>query len=116
MLMRQVRMLAVSVFALTLVVVGSTWVPRAVQAFPFGGQITFIQGCLADDAVFVQLSGPRGGSYIWRSSTHTYKFGPPSHTGQWLLGLAGAPYQCVYNQVPLLFYTGSYITMMGSSQ
>src|SRR3989344_5672727 len=57
---------------------------------------------------------PFGGA-IGTTATKTYQFGPPSHAGQWLLGLAGAPYYCIYRISPLTVYTGISITMMGSS-
>ena len=91
------------------------WMPRTASAFPFGGQITIIAPCY-NDAIYALLSGPRGGAYIWTPSTKTYEFGAPSHAGQWLLGLAGAPYYCIVNPDPLIIYAGTYITMMGSSK
>lgn len=89
--------------------------PSAVFAFPFGGQITMVRPCY-NNAIQVYLSPPRGGSFIWTPATRTYQFGPPRHTGQWLLGLASAPYYCVWSISPLKVDAGVNIDMMGSSQ
>jgi hypothetical protein len=89
--------------------------PVTVFAFPFGGQISEIIFCY-NDAIYAQVGPPRGGPYIWTPSTVTYEFGPPSHSGQWLLGLAAPPYYCLVSIVPIIVYTGIAITMMGSSQ
>ena len=85
------------------------------HAFPFGGAIGTIHVCPYNSTIYVNLGPPRGGEYIWTTATKTYQFGPPSHAGQWLLGLAGAPYYCIYRISPLTVYTGISITMMGSS-
>ena len=89
--------------------------PVSVYAFPFGGQITMIRPCY-NNAIWVNLSPPRGGQYIWTPATRTYQFGPPRHVGQWLLGLASAPYYCVVSIFPLIVWPGTNIDMMGSSQ
>jgi len=85
------------------------------SAEPFGGQIQILQACY-NDGIYVHLSEPRGGPYIWKSSTRTYPFGSPRRVGQWLLGLGGVPTICVINPFPLNVIPGTYITMMGSSQ
>ena len=90
--------------------------PFSAFAFPFGGQAFIYRDCPINGTKQVELSGPRGGSYVWTGSTRTYKFGPPSHTGQWILGLAGIPYFCIFSIFPLTVYPGIAITMMGSSQ
>ncbi len=90
-------------------------VPFVANAYPFGGQINIFRKCY-NQALYAQLGPPRGGPYIWRPSTLTYQFGPPSHTGQWLLGLASVPYYCVVSVQPVIVWPGTYITMMGSSQ
>lgn len=89
--------------------------PSAVFAFPFGGAIGTIKLCY-NNAIYVNLGPPRGGPYIWTPATRTYQFGPPRHGGQWLLGLASAPYYCVYSIFPVLVDPGIHIDMMGSSQ
>ncbi len=88
--------------------------PFVAMAFPFGGQASQVIPCY-NDAIFVQLGPPIGGPYIWTPATHTYQFGAPSHAGQWLLGLAGAPYYCLVSIVPINVVAGIDITMMGSS-
>lgn len=88
--------------------------PFVAYAFPFGGQASIVVPCY-NQAIYANLGPPRGGPYIWTPSTKTYQFGPPSHAGQWLLGLAGAPYYCIVSVDPIIVWPGTYITMMGSS-
>mgnify|MGYP001558927188 CR=1 FL=1 len=90
-------------------------VPFVAQAFPFGGRASTVLQCPYNSTIYVNLGPPVGGEYIWTSATRTYQFGPPANAGQWLLGLAGAPYYCIYKISPLTIYTGIAITMMGSS-
>jgi hypothetical protein len=89
--------------------------PLAASAFPFGGEISQVIFCY-NDAVWANVGPPRGGQFVWTPSTVTYEFGPPSHSGQWLLGLASPPYYCLVSIEPIIVYTGIAITMMGSSQ
>lgn len=89
--------------------------PLLALAFPFGGQINIVKPCY-NNAIYANLGPPVGGPYIWTPSTKTYQFGPPTHAGQWLLGLAGAPYYCIISIEPVIVWPGTYITMMGSSQ
>lgn len=89
--------------------------PRTTMAFPFGGAIGTIYQCY-NNAVYARLGPPIGGPYVWTPSTQTYKFGRPAHTGQWLLGLASAPYYCVVSISPVWVEPGTAIDMMGSSQ
>ncbi len=88
--------------------------PSFAFAFPFGGQISVAVPCY-NQAIFARIGAPRGGDYIWTPSTKTYQFGPPSFSGQWLLGLASAPYYCIVTIEPLVVWTGIAIDMMGSS-
>ncbi|HTR18543.1 MAG TPA: hypothetical protein VMH91_01000 [Candidatus Paceibacterota bacterium] len=89
--------------------------PSATFAFPFGGEAGQVIFCF-NAAIYAALGPPRGGAYVWTPSTVTYQFGPPSHAGQWLLGLAGPPYYCLVSIEPIIVFTGIAITMMGSSQ
>lgn len=89
--------------------------PLTAAAFPFGGQVGIVKPCY-NQAIYAQIGAPRGGPYIWASGTKTYQFGPPSHAGQWLLGLAAAPYYCIISIQPIIVWPGTYITMMGSSR
>ena len=89
--------------------------PLVVHAFPFGGRASTVLRCPYNSTIYVNLGPPVGGEYIWTTATRTYQFGPPANAGQWLLGLAGAPYYCIYKISPLTIYTGIAITMMGSS-
>lgn len=89
--------------------------PLAASAAPFGGMITQLVPCY-NEAIYVNLSGPVGGAYIWTPSTKTYPFGPPRHPGQWLLGLKAASYYCIVSIMPVIVWEGTGIMMMGSSQ
>jgi hypothetical protein len=89
--------------------------PASALAFPFGGSIGTIKPCY-NNAIYVNLGLPRGGPYIWTPATKTYQFGPPRHSGQWLLGLASAPYYCVVSIFPVDVWPGTHIDMLGSSQ
>lgn len=88
--------------------------PLTALAFPFGGQASTVVPCY-NQAIFARLGAPRGGDYIWTPATKTYQFGPPSFAGQWLLGLASAPYYCVVSIEPVIVWAGIAIDMMGSS-
>ncbi len=89
--------------------------PLSANAFPFGGQIGTIRPCY-NNAIYASLGPPKGGPFIWTPATKTYQFGPPRRAGQWLLGLASAPYYCVVSISPLIVWPGTNIDMMGSSQ
>ena len=89
--------------------------PLSAYAFPFGGQISQVIPCY-NNAIYVNVGAPRGGQFLWTPATQTYQFGPPTHAGQWLLGLAGAPYYCLVSIVPIQTLPGISIIMMGSSQ
>lgn len=84
-------------------------------AFPFGGQASLVHVCY-NNAIIAYVGAPRGGVFIWTPSTKTYQNGAPTHSGQWLLGLAGAPYYCIYSILPIDVRAGSMITMLGTSQ
>ncbi|MBM3260824.1 hypothetical protein FJY93_00200 [Candidatus Kaiserbacteria bacterium] len=100
---------------MTLLLVVCAMLPSLVYAFPFGGQASEVHRCY-NRTIYVRLGPPVPGVYIWTSGTRSYAFGPPSHAGQWLLGLAGAPTACLYTIVPIDVRSGSSIIMHGSSQ
>lgn len=89
--------------------------PSFAHAFPFGGQASEVHKCY-NRTIYIRLGPPVPGVYIWTNGTRSYAFGPPSHAGQWLLGLAGAPHACLYTIVPIDVRSGSSIIMHGSSQ
>ena len=90
--------------------------PRAEAVVHFGGSITKIIGCV-NTVIYARLGAPRGGPYLWSPTvTKTYQFGPPRHTGQWLLGNAGPSYFCIERIVPLTTHPGLLMIMMGSSR
>lgn len=89
--------------------------PAFALAFPFGGQASLVHVCY-NNAIISYVGPPRGGVYVWTPGTKTYKNGPPTHAGQWLLGLAGGPYYCIYSVLPIDVRAGIMITMLGTSQ
>ena len=90
--------------------------PVAAYAYPFGGQASIVLPCYYNSTIFMRLGPPIGGDFVWTTATRTYQFGPPTHAGQWILGLAGAPYYCLYSIAPEITYNAIAIIMMGSSQ
>lgn len=86
------------------------------HAFPWGGQFQQVIPCF--NAVIWTLTGPpRGGKYIWvPGATRTYDYGPPSHAGQYGIGLAAPPYFCIVSPLPLIVFPGIIMTMLGTSQ
>ncbi|MBP9668782.1 MAG: hypothetical protein KBE09_00645 [Candidatus Pacebacteria bacterium] len=89
--------------------------PFFAHAFPFGGQAGRVIPCY-NQAILADLGPPIGGKYLWSPATRTYQFGPPRHSGQWLLGLAQTPWYCIITYQPLTVESGTHIMMMGSSQ
>ncbi|MDB5238244.1 MAG: hypothetical protein JWM46_514 [Candidatus Kaiserbacteria bacterium] len=89
--------------------------PLSAFAFPFGGQAALVIPCY-NGAIYAFIGPPIGGPYIWTPSTQTYRNGPPTHSGQWLLGLAGAPYYCIVSIEPINVFPGTAIMMLGTSQ
>lgn len=92
-------------------------VPRQAEAVVyFGGAIGRLIYCI-NSVVYVNLGDPRGGPYLWSLKvSKTYEFGPPRHSGQWLLGAAGPTYFCIESVLPLIVHPGLLILFMGSSQ
>lgn len=91
------------------------FLPSFAAAFPFGGQAYIVRPCY-NNAIYVGVGAPRGGPFIWAPGTRTYEFGPPTHAGQWFLGLAGIPYYCIVSIQPVIVWSGTYMTMVGSSR
>lgn len=105
--MKKVTLIILIVFTLT---------AQRVDAVYFGGPINIIIGCV-NTVIYTVLGPPRGGPFLWSPSvTKTYSFGPPAHSGQWLLGEAGPSYFCVEKILPLTVHPGLLMVMMGSSQ
>jgi hypothetical protein len=90
-------------------------VPSFAAAYPFGGQASQVLPCY-NNAILAYVGPPKGGAFVWTPATRTYRFGAPTHSGQWLLGLAGISYFCIVSIVPLDVRSGDAMTMMGSSQ
>jgi len=90
--------------------------PRAEAIVHFGGAIQEHIGC-ANTVIYTLLGEPRGGEYLWSPTvTTTYSYGPPNHTGQWLLGNAGPSYFCIVSIFPIIVKPGLLMIMFGSSQ
>jgi Lamin Tail Domain len=79
-----------------------------------GGSIGTIIFC-HNGAIFAAVGPPRAGPFIWTPATRTYQYGPPTHMGQWLLGLAAPPYYCLVSSDPIIVWAGILMTMEGSS-
>jgi len=89
---------------------------QTAHAFPWGGQFQTVIPCF-NSVIWVLAGPPRGGKYIWvPGATRTYDYGPPSHAGQWGLGLAAPPYFCIVSPLPLIVFPGIIMTMLGTSQ
>jgi hypothetical protein len=83
----------------------------------FGGMIVFMYyGCYEGN--WIILGTPTPGSYMYTYGTLSYENGPPSHIGQWLLGMSAGfltctiqcgPSPCVIGGGPLILYHGSSI-------
>lgn len=99
----------------TFVVLIALAIPMTASAAPFGGRISQVIPCY-NNAIYANVGAPRGGQYIWTPATQTYRFGAPSHAGQYILGLSGIPYYCLVSIVPIDTLPGISIFMMGSSQ
>lgn len=69
---------------------------KAQATTPFGGQILLIKPCLHPFGGFhIEVGPPNGGSFIYQTGfSFSYPFGPPSHPGQWLLGLSIGGVSC----------------------
>lgn len=98
-----------------LIATSTLLLPLLASASPFGGQASLVHYCL-NNAIIAYVGAPIGGAYIWTPATRTYKNGAPTHGGQWLLGLYGAPYYCIYSRVPVDVRSGLGITILGTSQ
>jgi len=61
---------------------------------PFGGDIIVLFPCV--NGLKITLGPPTPGFYMYVPGTSfSYLYGPPSHPGQWLLGLSGPPLVCL---------------------
>ena len=79
---------------------------------PFGGSIISILPCI-NGAMYLVLGPPSPGPYIYQAGvSRSYRNGPPTHPGQWLLGMAAPGGVCTHG-VDLLY--GSIIIFHGSS-
>lgn len=101
-------------FALLIAAISLYLTPLSALAKEFGGQTSVVLPCY-NAAIYTVVGPPRGGTYIWTPSTKTYSNGPPTHPGQWLIGLTGVPYICLAWIVPIIVIPGISISMMGSS-
>ncbi len=104
------KLMVVTVLALLLIA------PRAEAIIYFGGATGIIIPCV-NNVIYAVLGPPRGGPYLWSPEvTQTYSFGPPTRSGQWLLGSAGPSIICLQSIFPFITHAGLLMLMMGSSQ
>lgn len=89
--------------------------PSTARAFPFGGTAGVVLPCF-NATIYVAVGPPLGGSFIWTTATKTFPNGPPTHSGQKLLGLAGPPYYCIFSIAPVITWAGIAMTMVGTSK
>lgn len=87
----------------------------SVRAFEWGGRFNQVIPCV-NDAIYASVGAPRGGAFIWTPITRTFQHGPPSHAGQYGLGLAAPPYFCIISSYPTIAIPGIIMTMLGTSQ
>lgn len=106
---RTLRLLAAGIAVLLLAL------PFLVSAAPFGGRASIVKYCY-NQTIYALLGAPRGGPFVWYPATKTYQFGPPSHAGQWILGLSSGAYYCLWSVQPQDFRPATAIMMMGSSR
>lgn len=93
-------------------------VPEELSAqIPFGGPITYINyapGCFEGQQIYIGPPGPVG-SYMY-SGAMSYASGPPSHVGQFLLGMAAGYLTCsFYCGVSVCVIPGGYIILYHGS-
>lgn len=82
---------------------------------PFGGMIQFIISCDHGRSRWIILGPPNGGRFIYKfGQSKSYEYGPPSHPGQWLLGMAGSRTKCRLGPNTDLY--GRFIQFHGSSR
>ncbi len=89
--------------------------PQKTEAFSWGGQFTSVIPCMGGN-IWVSVSAPRGGAFIWTPITKTFQYGPPRHAGQYGLGLAGPPTFCLVSPFPVIPIPGIIMLMLGTSQ
>jgi hypothetical protein len=100
---------------LSLILLAMVALPSPSQAGLLGGQTSVVLPCIYNATIYAVVGPPYGGAFVWTTATKTYPFGAPRRPGQWLLGLTGVPYFCIYQIAPLITFPAISITMMGSS-
>jgi hypothetical protein len=97
---------------ISFVFLGLSFFPLKTNAVgPFGGSILEIEGC--NTGLKILLGPPTAGYFMFLPSTIFFPLGPPSHTGQWLLGMSGPPTPCFDG--PVVIGYGDAIIFHGSS-
>lgn len=79
---------------------------------PFGGPI--IVPTICDEGMHITIGPPTPMPLMWVPGTVSFAFGPPSHTGQFLLGMTGGFMICTDFGVPI--NGGLLILFHGSSE
>jgi len=89
--------------------------PNTTHASLWGGRFEAVIPCW-NNAIYVAVSAPLGGAFLWTPVTKTYEHGAPSHAGQYGLGLAGPPYMCIVSPYPVVVLSGTMMLMIGTSK
>lgn len=113
------KLLVVLAAAIFMVVIFS---PQLTYAqFHFGGPITLYNPiCETPPGVWLMVGPPRPMSLFYMGGMF-YSHGPPSHPGQWLLGMAAGWVPCIiwvpcgFAMCPIVIGGGSLIIYSGSS-
>ncbi len=78
---------------------------------PFGGPI--IEATFCDEGIWIVSGPPNPGSFMYIYGTPFFPFGPPTHSGQFLLGLATGFSECTVG--PEVVGGGMVMYLFGSS-
>ncbi len=90
------KILAFMVFVLV-ILSSSMFVYKKAEAFlPFGGMITYVRVCTCPGALWIQVSPPVGGAFLFFPGLSTlFANGNIFTPGNWVLGLhSGVPTSC----------------------
>jgi len=102
--------LALALFAVLL----SPVFAYAATGISFGGKVVSVIPCISPFGPSLQVTivpaGALPTSYIWTPATITLQAGPPTHSGQQILGNADIPFACV---IPSPFFFIPALTLFG---
>jgi len=87
------RMPPFLILLLTVIFLASSLPYPAEAIRPFGGPITwYFPGCNQGSLLYV--GPPVGGQFMYTGSSKSFLFGPPTHVGQYLLGMSAGYLVC----------------------